>query len=331
MLKKAILILLILCLIPVSFGALTDNLVGYWTMNSNSSDSTNKVLNVNVTLITFNSTNGKLSNGSGYNATTSGVYLANPTALKINESMSVSFWIKGASPGAANKAIISKGGINSASDAEFYFFHYSGGYVDFGVSRGTLFATNSTRIYDGRLFDNNWHFIVLTFNTSDYARIWRDGVLENTSVGISYYSKTSTKLMSFGAIETTQSATRRDSFIGALDEIGIWSKALTSSEITYLYNSSSGSTYPFEPPASVNDTCTYSGTGVWTINISDNCTLNNYLQVNNSIVVTGTNGTLTINNTILGKNISMTPTAFNRNNFIVRVLQRAGVMFGAIK
>jgi hypothetical protein len=32
---------------------------------------------------------------------------------------------------------------------------------------------------------------------------------------------------------------------GVIDEVGIWKRALSASEITTLYNSGSGTTYPF--------------------------------------------------------------------------------------
>jgi hypothetical protein len=34
-------------------------------------------------------------------------------------------------------------------------------------------------------------------------------------------------------------------FLGEIDEVGIWSRALTSGEISDLYNSGSGLSYPF--------------------------------------------------------------------------------------
>lgn len=34
-------------------------------------------------------------------------------------------------------------------------------------------------------------------------------------------------------------------FTGTIDEVGVWSRALTGSDVTSLYNSGSGKTYPF--------------------------------------------------------------------------------------
>lgn len=81
----------------------------------------------------------------------------------------------------------------------------------------------------------------------------------------------------------------------------------------------------------VTDSCTYSGSGDWLIQISDNCTINTDTSLPaNVIKVNGTGGTLTINASVTAHGISLTPSAFN-GGFVVRILQRAGVMFGAVK
>lgn len=75
------------------------------------------------------------------------------------------------------------------------------------------------------------------------------------------------------------------------------------------------------------NSCTYSGSGTWTIQVSDNCTLNTQ-TIDSPMIVAGTGGKLTINGTVTAKNISMTPSVFN-GGFTVAVLK--GFTFGAIK
>jgi hypothetical protein len=48
-----------------------------------------------------------------------------------------------------------------------------------------------------------------------------------------------------GSILTSWPNISGGSFNGSIDEVGIWSRALTSSEVTSLYNSGSGRQYPF--------------------------------------------------------------------------------------
>ena len=77
----------------------------------------------------------------------------------------------------------------------------------------------------------------------------------------------------------------------------------------------------------ITDTCTYGGSGIWYIKVSDNCTLATQ-TINNTIVVNGTGGTLTINGDVRAKNFSITPSAFT-GNFIFRIL--SGKSFGVLK
>lgn len=80
-------------------------------------------------------------------------------------------------------------------------------------------------------------------------------------------------------------------------------------------------------PSAPTNTCTYSGTGTWNINISDNCTLQSQ-TINSPILVTGNNGILYINGTVLAnKSISFVPTGAFTGKFIVAILKgnRLGV------
>ena len=63
--------------------------------------------------------------------------------------------------------------------------------------------------------------------------------------------------------------TSPEEFDGIMDEVGIWNRVLSDSEITELYNGGAGLTYPF-----VVDTCTCPGAGNnWEIDMSDYCNI----------------------------------------------------------
>lgn len=76
-----------------------------------------------------------------------------------------------------------------------------------------------------------------------------------------------------------------------------------------------------------DNSCTYSGSGTWYIQISDNCVIGTQ-TIDSPCNVNGSNGILLVNGTVLCKNISYTPTAFN-GNFTVGIL--TGKTFGAYK
>ena len=75
------------------------------------------------------------------------------------------------------------------------------------------------------------------------------------------------------------------------------------------------------------NTCTYPGSDSWIIQVRDNCTLATQ-TINAPIIVNGTGGLLTINGTVLAKNLSYTPSTFD-GNFKVQVLP--GNTFSVVK
>jgi hypothetical protein len=85
---------------------------------------------------------------------------------------------------------------------------------------------------------NTWHHLVLTFNNG-VVRSYLDGV-ESTSGALSMNPSGYFNTQIFGGYGTASF-----NLIGQMDEVGIWSRVLSQSEILYLYNNGSGSQYPF--------------------------------------------------------------------------------------
>lgn len=84
--------------------------------------------------------------------------------------------------------------------------------------------------------DNQWRHVVGTFDGT--AKLYIDGV-QLVSSGVTGALGTSTDPFSVGG--TSGIAT----FTGDLDEAYVWNRALTQAEVTELYNSGKGLTYPF--------------------------------------------------------------------------------------
>lgn len=84
---------------------------------------------------------------------------------------------------------------------------------------------------------NVWHHIVISRDIADNYTIYLDGVFENSGK----YAKAISVLNTRFGLEDHNGY----QFLGTMDEIGIWTRALTQSEVTELYNSGSGSQYPF--------------------------------------------------------------------------------------
>jgi len=121
-----------------------------------------------------------------------------------------------------------------------YFVGYQismvNGYVGFllGDTDGYI---NKPTASASTVHDGNWHHVVMTFDRDSNAIVYIDGNQDGTE-DISAYQKSISS-----AIDLYFS--RDASFTGSLDDIRIYNKALTSEEVTRLYNSGRGTeSYP---------------------------------------------------------------------------------------
>ncbi|MDO8510901.1 MAG: LamG-like jellyroll fold domain-containing protein [Nanoarchaeota archaeon] len=152
--------------------------------------------------------------------------LADPT----EKSLSVSFWMKTAatkSPQGSMYMIDS--GAGTESKRGFYC----------NTAQGSLYCAvrQATVIYKVAASNviplNSWKYVTLTFDDeTDELKLYVDGALSKTGNEQQIFSTTyvSTKAV-IGATNTKQLL-----FNGSLDEIGIWSRALSGGEIKSLYD-----------------------------------------------------------------------------------------------
>lgn len=161
-------------------------------------------------------------------------------------SFSVSAWIKTTD---TDGAIVSK--AKTSSDRSFWL-HVSGGRARFDVNAyrfiggvgncSTSTPMTITSPITATVNDGNWHHIVglFTFNnmstgSSSIVEIYIDRVLRGLETSFTSGMCNTTADLEIGAY---LSGTYNLS--GLIDEVGIWSRPLTSAEITSLYNSGNG-------------------------------------------------------------------------------------------
>ena len=151
----------------------------------------------------------------------------NKTGLQgMNNSFSFMAWVNVTSTGGLSP-IISFGGTNS---------------MDLNIQAGGLFQVSKqgvTTYLIGTtdLRDSLYHQIILVVEANGTGRLYIDGVSEvNQSAGTSYTGTQVTTLgESQGGADTT--------WIGTIDEIGLWNRTLTNTEIIQLYNLGVGITH----------------------------------------------------------------------------------------
>ena len=180
--------------------------------------------------ISFDGTNDYAVIGS---STSDFNFLANTT-----HEWTVAFWLKNddfSSLGMILSTSVELGssryglGIRAQSSGSMYV-HFSNG------TNTNRFTTTQT----GFSTDGNWHFIVITAKKSDSTNsleFWQDG----TSLGTA--SNSGKDFVDTNASQAPYIGQAGDSsqyLDGALDELSIWNRRLSDSEIATLYNSGTG-------------------------------------------------------------------------------------------
>jgi len=216
--------------------ALTDNLNVYFKLDESSGNAIDSVgSNDAVNTATTYST-GKINNGADFNGTTSILQAPSDTYLSAT-AFSVSFWLKTSYTSAtALMAVASDDGTSNrlyqigVTSSAIRFIRF-----DSGNNVVSNFTTTGVNVSDGA-----WHLVQAVFNGSSSVVY-----VDNVSRGSDAVS-TNNNASSFGmSIGSNTYATVGEFLACSVDEVGVWSKALSSGERTALYNSGTGLQYPF--------------------------------------------------------------------------------------
>jgi hypothetical protein len=160
----------------------------------------------------------------------------NASNLRLS-SFTVATWFKTTANFPDEGVMVNKGGLGSES---------SGANQNYGLwlmpspserLQGGFETTGGTNRYITSAIDYNdgqWHHGVVTFdNPNNIVRLFVDGAQIGTLSTTSNPDNTGSQPLRIGG--NAQSLTE-DFFIGQLDEVGVWNRALTNAEITSLMN-----------------------------------------------------------------------------------------------
>ena len=150
-------------------------------------------------------------------------------------SFTVATWFKTTANFPDEGVMVNKGGLGSENTGanQNYGIWFTpserlqGGFETTGGSNKYVTSTNAYN-------DGQWHHGVVTFdNPNNIVRLFVDGVQIGTLSTTSNPDNTGSQPLRIAG--NAQSLTE-DFFIGQLDEVGVWNRALTSAEITDLKN-----------------------------------------------------------------------------------------------
>ncbi len=157
-----------------------------------------------------------------------------PGVCMFDNICTISLWIKFTSTLSRGVYYQGSGGGNLHDSVKLYIWdaNPAGGLsLQIADSSGTVQAINSPF----SVSDNNWHHAVIVGNGTNYF-LYIDRILANQAVSL-YIPQESSPIEMFG------DRPGGDNWNGQIDEVGIWNRALSQSEVTQLYNNGNGLTY----------------------------------------------------------------------------------------
>lgn len=281
--------------------ALTDSLLSYWNHNTTS------VVDIAGSFTAasssgLSSVTGKIGNANNFSAQTSNASFAST----FNQSVSFSFcgWYMPSGNSGSSPTIFGRRNVFSTT-----WYTYRIGVLD----NGTAFfqtegngANSQATLSSSGGFDTNgtWRHLCVTYNnstTTGNKLIYINGsVVGNGSYSAGlYYGGSHTPVMGYQTTGVT-------AYNATYDEMAFWTRVLTAEEISSLYNSGSGCTYPFTVCAPSTELQivaydAYSNTTITSFNatVEWNGSLTNYTTTNGTIITTSmVNSTFPANVTV---------------------------------
>ena len=229
---------------PSSISLLT-NLVAWWTLDETSG--TRADSHTNSLDLTDNNTvgyeAGKKSNGASF-ASANSEYLsrADNELLDFTTEFSISFWLKNvASAFSSYMVIASKGDFTTGA---FTIYQVADGENKLRALWNYNDITAISDTPNGTGWGTTWKHGVVAYNgggagNSDRVKIWIDGTLQT----LSFSGTMPTSLLDRSGDFRLGWNDGQSHLNGSLDEVAVWSRALTQADVDALYNSGSGVTY----------------------------------------------------------------------------------------
>ena len=212
-----------------------DNLVHYWNFDETSGNLLDLVGSNNGTntSVTQNQT-GIINKAYSYNGSSSKTDLTNANTFIASSEISTSQWIK---PSITSGADIIWTSNNGNTDTILYELFIEDEKIKFFGCNGS----DQFQLMDSTTVStSNWTHIVTTL-TNNGAYLYVNGLLVASDTSNTNPTTGATEAH-FGFLRTGAT----NYYSGLIDEVGIWNKILSGTDINELYNGGNGLTYPFD-------------------------------------------------------------------------------------
>lgn len=238
---------------------------------------------------------GKFGYALGFDGVDDSVSIADNNSLDLIGNFSISFWTYPTDL-TKNQTFLAKG---SGTTTNYYidFKETDDNKIEFGFYNG---AWRSVSVNGSSITANQWNLITVTRNaSSNISRVYINGD-DKGSLQLNYLPVANSNALKLGSFPGYN-----QNFTGLLDELIIYNKTLTDTEITNIYQLKNGDWYW---QVEVNDTAsnlnvslvrTFEIGSVWYISPTDLGSVGAALDVNVSV------GILIINNTHASRNVTI--------------------------
>lgn len=220
--------------------SLINSLVSYWKLDGNSNDSV-AANNGTDTAITYST--GARNQAASINGTTSEINVGNLGGIN---DYSVSMWFKkGVASGYPSGGVFEAdmfGTQNTTTIYQYFKFGWHTSYVDQPLIAIATTSSDYRLVTAPAITDTSWHHIVVV-RAGSSLNAYIDGVAVTLTARTTGGAPTATistgNPTKFGTVGGVTDA----HFNGSIDEVGVWNRVLTSTEVTNLYNGGVGLPY----------------------------------------------------------------------------------------
>lgn len=219
-------------------GTLLNGLAAYYPLCGNANDQSGNGHNGTVTGATLTADRfGNANSAYSFNGTSNFIEVPDNNLLDLSNNFTISLWMKISDYSVTlasdpQSTVLSK--PRQAGMATGYcisaYYNLNLNKFSFNYNTGTS-GGNQTSNAANPL--NTWINVIYTYDGST-SKLYKNGVLDSSSI-ISYVLPNFPTSLFFGK-EFDNSSTSKRYFKGLIDDIGIWNRALTTQEVTQLYN-----------------------------------------------------------------------------------------------
>lgn len=227
--------------------ALTTDILGYWKLDESSGNAADATGNGNTLTDTNTVSYGPalIANGLDLGSSNTNKALIRSAGVGYtgsNNPGSISLWVKVNSQPGTN-VIYTLASMNGGSNPNNTRMMVR--YVDNSGTKQVAFIRQSSAFNEGTTYNvtlstSAFTHVVMTYNGSTILG-YVNGVQQ---ASLSSSSSSGGDSPTFGLGANPEDSTQQPSSVW-IDEVGTWSRELTSAEVTQLYNGGVGVTYPF--------------------------------------------------------------------------------------